>query len=86
MAPCMGPMSPVRAYSLWAGLCPEKLVKPKKKNKKTKLSRKDETLTQVSLTIYSVFLNQNYPKYISVAVSKILEGKKKNYQMFYLNL
>ena len=23
----MGPMSPVRAYSLWAGLCPEKLVK-----------------------------------------------------------
>ena len=27
MAPCMGPMSPVRAYSLWAGLCPEKLVK-----------------------------------------------------------
>ena len=31
MAPCMGPMSPVRAYSLWAGLCPEKLVKTKKK-------------------------------------------------------
>ena len=30
MAPCMGPMSPVRAYSLWAGLCPEKLVKTKK--------------------------------------------------------
>ena len=27
MAPCMGPMSPVRAYSLWADLCPEKLVK-----------------------------------------------------------
>ena len=27
MAPCMGPMSPVRAHSLWAGLCPEKLVK-----------------------------------------------------------
>ena len=26
MAPCMGPMSPVRAHSLWAGLCPEKLV------------------------------------------------------------
>ena len=31
MAPCMGPMSPVRAYSLWAGLCPEKLVKLKLK-------------------------------------------------------
>ena len=30
MAPCMGPMSPVHAYSLWAGLCPEKLVKNKK--------------------------------------------------------
>ena len=27
MAPGMGPMSPVRAHSLWAGLCPEKLVK-----------------------------------------------------------
>ena len=37
MAPCMGPMSPVRAHSLWAGLCPEKLVKLKKKTKKTKL-------------------------------------------------
>ena len=23
MAPCMGPMCPVRAYSLWTGLCPE---------------------------------------------------------------
>ena len=30
MAPCMGPMSPVRAYSLWAGLCPEKLAKQNK--------------------------------------------------------
>ena len=29
MAPCMGPLSPVCAYSLWAGLCPEKLVKKK---------------------------------------------------------
>ena len=27
MAPCMGPMSPVRACSVRAGLCPEKLVK-----------------------------------------------------------
>ena len=27
MAPCMGPMSSVLARSLWAGLCPEKLVK-----------------------------------------------------------
>ena len=35
MAPCMGPMSPVRAYSLWAGLCPEKLVKLKLKLKLT---------------------------------------------------
>ena len=26
MASCMGPMSPIRAHSLWAGLCPEKLV------------------------------------------------------------
>ena len=33
MAPCMGPMSPVRAYSLWAGLYPEKLVKPYNLNK-----------------------------------------------------
>ena len=30
MAPYMGPMSIVRAYSLWAGLCPEKLVKQNK--------------------------------------------------------
>ena len=29
MAPCIGLMSPVRAYSLWVGLCPEKLVKLK---------------------------------------------------------
>ena len=34
MAPCMGPLSPVCAYSLWAGLCLEKLVKLKKKKKK----------------------------------------------------
>ena len=27
MAPCIGPMSPVSAFSLCAGLCPEKLVK-----------------------------------------------------------
>ena len=27
MAPCRGAMSPVRAHSLRAGLCPEKLVK-----------------------------------------------------------
>ena len=27
MAPSMGPVSPVRAYFLWAGLCPEKLAK-----------------------------------------------------------
>ena len=32
------------------------------------------------------FLNQNYPKYISDVVSKILERKKSNYQMFCLNL
>ena len=32
MAPCMGPMSPLRACSTWAGLCPEKLVKTKTKN------------------------------------------------------
>ena len=27
MAPRIGLIRPVRAYSLWAGLCPEKLVK-----------------------------------------------------------
>ena len=31
MAPYMGPMSPVHAHSLWACLCPEKLVKLKLK-------------------------------------------------------
>ena len=36
MAPCMGPVSHVRAYSLWAGLCQEKLVKLKEKACKTK--------------------------------------------------
>ena len=41
----------------------------------------------VSYTFSRRFLNQNYPKYISDVVSKILEGKNKNnYQMFYLNL
>ena len=39
----------------------------------------------VSHTFSRRFLNQNYPKYISDVVSKILE-EKKNYQMFYLNL
>ena len=32
----MGVMSPVGAHSLWAGLCPEKLVKIKKKTKPAK--------------------------------------------------
>ena len=36
MAPCMGPMSPVRAHSLWAGPCPEKLVQ----TKQNKIERK----------------------------------------------
>ena len=40
-------------------------------------SPEDETLTQVFLThLVGVFLKQNYPKYISDVVSKILEGKK----------
>ena len=39
----------------------------------------------VSHTFSRRFLNQNYPKYISDVVSKILE-EKNNYQMFYLNL
>ena len=29
----MGPMSVIHAYSLWAGLCPEKLVKKMKQSK-----------------------------------------------------
>ena len=33
MVPYMGAMSPVRVHSLWAGLCPEKPVKLKKKTK-----------------------------------------------------
>ena len=32
MAPCMGPMSLVRAHSPWAGLCPENAGKTKKQN------------------------------------------------------
>ena len=41
-------------------------------------SPQDETLTQVFLThLVGVFFKQNYPKYISDVVSKILEGKKK---------
>ena len=41
----------------------------------------------VSYTFSRRFLNQNYPKYISDVVSKILVEKiKSNYQMFYLNL
>ena len=38
----MGPVSPVRAYSLWAGLCPEKLVKLKLKLKDVKLYEEKE--------------------------------------------
>ena len=45
------------------------------------------TLTQVFLThLVGVFLKQSYPKYISDVASKILEEKKRNYQMFCLNL
>ena len=40
----------------------------------------------VSHTFSRRFLKQNYPKYISYVVSKILEKKKHNYQMFCLNL
>ena len=39
MASCMGHVSPVRAYSLWAGLCPEKFVKLKTKNYKQKVGK-----------------------------------------------
>ena len=40
-------------------------------------SRQDETLTHVFLTnLVGVFLKQNYPKYNSDVVSKILEKKK----------
>ena len=40
-------------------------------------SSQDETLTLVFLThLVGVFLKQNYPKYISDVVSKILEEKK----------
>ena len=34
MAPRMRPMSPVRAHSLWLGLCPEKLVKQEMNKKR----------------------------------------------------
>ena len=51
------------------------------------LKTKHCTLTQVFLThLVGVFLKQNYPKYISDVVSKILEEKKHSYQMFCLNL
>ena len=46
MAPCMGPMSPVRAYSFWAGLCPEKLVK---QNNITDYSKAGSTVQHPSL-------------------------------------
>ena len=34
-----GPLSPVRAHSLWAGVCPEKLVKKKKNITKRKVTQ-----------------------------------------------
>ena len=46
MAPCMGPMSPVHAYSFWAGLCPEKLVK---QNNITDYSKAGSTVQHASL-------------------------------------
>ena len=49
-----------------------------------KTSRQN-TDPDVSHTFSWRFLNQNYPRYISDIVSKILE-EKNNYQMFYLNL
>ena len=58
--------------------CKTKKKKLKKLNEWLGNLCKDETLTQVFLTIYSAFLNQNYPKYISVVVSKILEGNEGN--------
>ena len=49
MAPCMGPMSPIRAYSLWAGLCPEKAkTKTKQKSSSNGCKRGKEPACQVS--------------------------------------
>ena len=40
----------------------------------------------VSHTFSRRFLNQNYRKYISDVVSKVIEDKKSSYQMFYFNV
>ena len=44
------------------------------------------THPRVSHTFSARFLKQNYSKYISDVLSKILEKKEPNYQMFCLNL
>ena len=60
---------------MWQTSCWVTCAKPSRQN----------TDPGVSHTFSRRFLNQNYPKYISDVVSKILE-EKNNYQMFYLNL
>ena len=50
-----------------------------------KLSRRN-TDPRVSHTFSRRFLKQNYPKYISDVLSKILEKKEHSYQMLCLNL
>ena len=40
----------------------------------------------LSTHLVGIFLKQNYPKYISDVLLKILEKKEHNYQMFCLNL
>ena len=47
---------------------------------------KTNTDPRVSDTVSRRFLKQNYPKYISNVLSKILEKKNHNYQMFCPNL
>ena len=68
MAPCMGPVSPVRAYSLWAGLCPEKLVKQNK-------TKQNKTLS--SLFLYQTSPGTYRPRLDVISTSNRWQEKKK---------
>ena len=82
-APCMGPMSSVRAHSLWAGLCPEKLVKKKKEKKKETgvwflpLIREDSNIMVKTKAAHSPQNNRKGQRYKSMKICYI-KIKKTN--------
>ena len=73
MAPCMGPMSSVHAHSLWAGLCPEKLVKTKTTPPQVQVTFTLK-VTQDFLVKNSLFYFENLSHRVSLSKDKCTCG------------